>query len=223
MPRALDDLIDEAAANLGVVQQTATVGAGTRTRSDLIVQVLFNLGALGEGNRVPSAEASADVTSAITSIVRLLDAKQIVTITDTNAIDNAYFLPLASIVAEAMKEQYGIDADTPEAAGLVADARQAEADLKTLTRRAVIARNVDQILADLAAREIVYLVDTSSIPDEWFTHLAWIVADRCKAKGFDLDTNRLQNVAQEGAGALMALREMTRGRPSYNTLRTAYM
>lgn len=219
MAKARQDLIDEAAANLGVIQKTPVAGAGTKTTADLINKILFNIGVLGEG-QTSSAEAVASVTAAINPTVARLSAAMVVDISNINAIPNVYFDELAAIIAEAMKEEFGVTGD--DAAVMIADAKDAERRLKNLTRIILIDRNIDPILSELAAREVVYLVDITAIPDEWFIHLAAIVADRCKGK-FELDPATLQRVSGEGAQAMMDLREMTRGRPSYNTLRSSYM
>lgn len=219
MAKNRQDLVDEAAANLGIIQKTPIAGAGIRSTTDLVNKVLANIGVLGEG-QTASAEAVASVTAAINPVVAQLSAGQVVDIANINAIPNVYFFQLADIIADAMKEDFGVTGD--DATVLMTAARDGERRLKNLTRIVLIDRNIDQILADLAAREIVYLVQVSAIPDEWFIHLAAIVADRCKGK-FELDPNTIQRVMADGAQAMMDLREMTRNRPSYNTLRTAYM
>lgn len=217
--RNRQDLIDEAAANLGVVQKTPIAGSGTKTTIELVNKVLFNIGVLGEG-QTASAEAQASVTAAISPVVAQLSAGMVVDIADVNAIPNVYFFQLADIIADALKEDFGVTGD--DAAVLMSAAKDGERRLKNLTRIVLIDRNLDQILANLAALDVVYLVDVSSIPDEWFTLLAAIVADQCRNK-FELDLPTLQKVAADGAQALSDLRTLTRGRPSFNTNRNCYM
>lgn len=213
------NLIDEALTNLGIVQQSPTVATGNQNRVALINQVLFDLGVLSDG-RVASAGEIASVTNILNPLMASLSANAIVTIADTNVIPNQYYLPLCALLADALKEQYGIEKD--ELARVMAAAAAATRTLKNLTRTFIVDRNIDSILADLAARDIIYLVDVTAIPDEWFMHLSWIVADRCKGKGFDLDADTIMRATTEGARALVELRELTRGRPSYNVLRTQY-
>lgn len=219
MARTRQDLIDEAAANLGLVQKTPVAGAGTKTRDDLISNVLVNLGVLGE-DQTASAAAKASVTAAIDPVVAQLSAEITVDIPDTNAVPNVYFLQVGIIIAEAMKEQFGIVGE--EAATLIAKATDARRKLRNLTRIVLIDRNLDQILALLASKDIVYLVDVTAIPDEWFMGLAAIVALQVMNK-FELDAATVQKVASEGANAYADLREITRGRPTYLTLRSQYM
>lgn len=219
MSRNRQDLIDEAAANLGVIQKTPVAGAGTKTTVEFVNKVLANIGVLGEG-QTASAEASATVTAAISSVVARLSANIVVDITNINAVPNVYFLELADIVADALREDFGVTGD--DAAVLAAAAKDGERRLKNLTRIVLIDRNLDQILANLAAREVVYLVDTSAIPDEWFMSLAAIVADMCRNK-FELDVPTIQKVQADGVQALADLRELTRARPSYNIQRTCFM
>lgn len=219
MSKGRQDLIDEAAANLGVVQKTSVAGAGTKTTIDLVNKVLSNIGVLGEG-QTASAEAQVSVMNAVNPVVAQLSASMVVDITDINAIPNVYFLELADIVADALKEDFGATGD--DAAVLMAAAKDGERRLKNLTRIVLIDRNLDQILSMLAAREVVYLVDVTAIPDEWFMPLAAIVADQCRNK-FELDPATIQKVQMDGVQALADLRELTRGRPSFNVQRTCYM
>lgn len=215
------NLIDEALANLGIIQQTPTVGTGTQTRVALINKVLFNLGILSEGRPARPAEV-ATVTAEIELTISTLSANGIVSLADSNAVPNQYFLPFAAIVSDSLRDEFGAVGE--EAAKLMKDAADGRRTLKNLSQGpAIVSRNLDAILADLAAREIVYLVDTSDIPQEWYQHLAAIVADRCKSKGFELDGAVIQSVAAAGAQAMIDLRELTRGRPSYLPLRTSYM
>lgn len=220
MAYSRQSLVDEALANLGIVQQSPTVGAGTKTQAELVNRVLFDLGVLSDG-REASAGEIASVANVLGPLTANLSANAIVTIADTNAIPNQYFIPFAAIVADSLKDEYGIQQE--ELQRVVAESISAQRNLKNLTRTFIVDRHLDAILADLAAREIIYLVDTSTIPDEWFMHLSWIVADRCKSKGFDLDPQVIDRVTSEGARALMELRELTRGRPSYNVLRTQFI
>lgn len=181
LTRTRAQLVSDAMAALGVVQKSPTVSAGTRTQVELVSQVLFNLGALGEGNTVPTADATNAVHIVATNKARELEARQVVTIADTNAIDNGYFLPFATIVTEAIKEQYGVDADTTEAAGLIADARQAELDLKIMTRATLADSKIDAIAADLRARAVATLtVPVVTVPEPYYSALVLIVANEVK-------------------------------------------
>lgn len=214
------DLIDEALANLGIIQQSPGAGTGTQDRTALINKALFNLGVLSDGRPATAGEI-ASVTNALPAIVANLSANGVVTIADTNAIPNQYFLPLAEIIADALQDEYGATGD--EANRIATFANAARKNLINLTRTFIVERNLDSILADLAARDIVYLVDVGNIPDEWFMHLAAVVADRCKGKGFELEADVITRVTANGAQAIADLRELTRGRPSYNTARNCYM
>jgi hypothetical protein len=214
------NLIDEALANLGIVQKTPAVGAGVQTRDALVKQVLFNLGVLSDGRDASDGEVKS-VTDILGPLTAGLSADSIVDIADTNAIPNQYFLAFAEIVADELKDVYGIEKE--EEQRVISEAMAARRKLKNLTRTFIVERHLDAIYADLATRDIVVLIDDSAIPDEWFTHLAWITADICKTKGFELDPAIVQTAAAEGQNAIAKLRELTRGRPSYNTLRTPYM
>lgn len=152
------------------------------------------------------------VDASLPSIMADLNARGIATV-DLTAIPSAWFPSLADIVAEAVRPVCDV---APDIVKRVAEnAIHAERTLKNLTRTYIVDRNLDAILASLAARNIIYLVDATDIPQEWFAPLAAIVADQCKGKGFDLDQVTLQRVASEGAKALAELREISRTGPSY--------
>jgi hypothetical protein len=174
--------------------------------------------ALAEG-KLKTLTRTGLVDEVLPSIVGDLNARSIATVADLGAIPGAWLPSLADIAAEFVKGRFGV---SPERSlELTARAQAAERKLKAMTRAYLVDRNIDAILADLAARDIVYLVDQSDIPDEWYFHLAAIVADRCKGK-FELDPLTLQRVSTDGAQALMDLRELTRGRPSYLPQQTSY-
>lgn len=213
------NLVDEALVNLGIVQKAPTSATGTQKQVALVNRVLFDLGVLSDGRDATAGEI-ASITTALPPIIANLSATQIVDIANTDAIPNQYFFPLSAIIADVLRDEYGIEKD--ELQEVVADAAVARRTLKNLTRTSIVDRALDSILADLAVRDIIYLIDLSAIPDEWFLHLSWIVADRCKAKGFELDNDTIARATSEGDRAMRELRELTRGRASYNVQRTCY-
>jgi hypothetical protein len=88
---------------------------------------------------------------------------------------------------------------------------------------------LDAIFRQLAGLEIAYVPDPDNIPGAWFAPLADIVAGECASK-FGLVGQELmdkKNLGLGGAGqvpigagtAAMALKIMTRGRPTYEPLR----
>jgi hypothetical protein len=76
--------------------------------------------------------------------------------------------------------------------------------------------NLPSVLAELAAREIVYVSDPDNIPDEWFMSLAkicaWEMRDEFAVTGELLSALKLSN--DEG---ISNIKIMTRGRPTYET------
>lgn len=78
---------------------------------------------------------------------------------------------------------------------------------------------LNNVLATLRGREIVYVADANAIQDEWFLPLAAILADACVAKfgGNDADVMKLAAGREK---AERDLRVMSRGRPTYEPLRT---
>jgi hypothetical protein len=88
---------------------------------------------------------------------------------------------------------------------------------------------LDAIFRELAGLEIAYVPDPDNIPGAWFAPLSDIVAGECASK-FGLVGQELmdkKNLGLGGAGqvpigagtAAMALKIMTRGRPTYEPLR----
>lgn len=91
---------------------------------------------------------------------------------------------------------------------------------------------VDGLVNELAARGVCYVADSGeqgaessgNIPAEWFDALSICLTDAASAE-FGAAGQFYQARFSEDAnnpGAEMRLREMTRGRPTYQTLRTMY-
>lgn len=88
---------------------------------------------------------------------------------------------------------------------------------------------LDPIRRKLAASEIINVPDINNIPGAWFSDLADIVAGECASK-FGLVGQTLTDMVNKGLGgaggipvgagtAAQSLKIMTRGRPTYETLR----
>jgi hypothetical protein len=77
-----------------------------RTASDLVTQVLDDLNVLSVGNPI-DVEDFAKVNNALDSILRKLDALEIVHIADVNNIPGAWFKDLATIVAGEVCSGFG--------------------------------------------------------------------------------------------------------------------
>ena len=88
---------------------------------------------------------------------------------------------------------------------------------------------LDAIMRKLAALEIVYVADVNNIPGAWFADLADIVAGECVSK-FGSTPEDSATLVQRGLGvppgtgaAAQSLKQMLRGRPTYETLQTEFM
>jgi hypothetical protein len=75
----------------------------------------------------------------------------------------------------------------------------------------------------------VSLPDPNNIPGQWFTSLADILAGECATK-FGSSPDDYAKLKKQGMGepagsgaAAMALKAMTRGRPTFETLRVHYL
>ena len=93
---------------------------------------------------------------------------------------------------------------------------------------AYVSEKLDSILRMLADLEIVYIPDANNIPGQWFSPLADIVASECAMK-FGSSPDDFAKLTKKGLGeplgtgaAAMALKAMTRGRPTYEPLRVDY-
>lgn len=102
-----------------------------RTSADLVLKVLDNLGVLPAG-QVPGPEDTADVQAALPSVIEKLAGEEIVFVADIEQIPGAWFLPLASIVAYDLMEEFGVTGD--DAAVLTAKNQTARSALKAMNR-----------------------------------------------------------------------------------------
>jgi hypothetical protein len=99
-----------------------------------------------------------------------------------------------------------------------------------------VSEKLDAIVRKLAGLEIVYVPDINNIPGAWFSDLADIVAGECASK-FGSTGQNLADLVNKGLGgaagpagpvrvgggaAAMSLKQMQRGRPTYETLRVDY-
>lgn len=85
----------------------------------------------------------------------------------------------------------------------------------------IVSDEVDTALKMLAAREIVYVPDPDNIPEEVFLQTAICLAGAVK-QNFGLQTDELDRLNMLVTQAEGELREMTRGRPTYERLRAEY-
>ena len=79
--------------------------------------------------------------------------------------------------------------------------------------------NLPSVIEELAAREIVYVPDLANIPDAWFLSLAKICAYELRDE-FGLAGESLATVSAANTEGILNLKVMTRGKPTYEPLRT---
>ena len=84
--------------------------------------------------------------------------------------------------------------------------------------------SLDSIFRKLAALEIVFVADQNNIPGSWFKDLSDIVAGEVATK-FGSNPDHYMMLIQRGLGvppgagaAALSLKQMTRGRPTYEPL-----
>lgn len=89
-----------------------------------------------------------------------------------------------------------------------------------------VKEKIDPVIRMLAGLDICYIGDPDNISGELFSALADVMADQCSSKFGSTAEDRLALNSQglgtpvgTGAGA-MILRQINRGRPTYETLRT---
>jgi len=96
-----------------------------------------------------------------------------------------------------------------------------------------IATALDSIFWKVAELNICQIPDSNAIPNQWFLDLAAIVAGECATK-FGVSNDDYVKLVNAGLGgvqgvdvgfgaAAKSLREMNRGRPTYETLQVSYM
>jgi hypothetical protein len=97
-----------------------------------------------------------------------------------------------------------------------------------------VSEKLDSIFRMLAALEICVVADANSIPGEWFSPLADIVAGECATK-FGITGIDFTNLLKKGLGApqpdgngpgsgaaALTLKAIGRGRPTFERLRTEH-
>jgi hypothetical protein len=95
---------------------------------------------------------------------------------------------------------------------------------------AYVNEKLDAIFRKLAALEICYIPDPTSINAEWFSDLADIVAGECATK-FGSEPGMIAALVAKGLGsrppgsgdAAMSLRQIARSRPTGEVVRAEYM
>ena len=85
----------------------------------------------------------------------------------------------------------------------------------------IIDDDLNTVLETLAARELVYIPNPDSIPDEVFIQTAILVADSNK-QNFGLQQDELDKLSAQVLQAESQIREIVRGRPTYERLRAEY-
>ena len=99
---------------------------------------------------------------------------------------------------------------------------------------AYVSEDLDGIVRTLAALEIAYIPDTTNVPSLWFAPLSDIIAGECATK-FSVTPDDFLKLKRAGLGlpppdgngvgsgaAAMALKQIMRGRPTYETLQADY-
>jgi hypothetical protein len=91
-----------------------------------------------------------------------------------------------------------------------------------------VTEKLDAIFRMLAGLDICYIPDPNNIPGAFFSPLADIVAGDCATK-FGSSPDDFAKLTQKGLGvppgsgaAAMALKQITRGRPTFEPLRVQY-
>lgn len=78
------------------------------------------------------------------------------------------------------------------------------------------------LIAEFAAREIVFVPDLEQIPLPWFSSVAAMVSYECR-DSFGVTGDDAEKLRQKNDEAILKFRTMLRGRPTYQTLRNEYM
>lgn len=79
----------------------------TKTRNELVLQALANLGVLAAG-QTPATEDFQSVDGHVEQTIAALDADEIVTVDDVDAIPVEWFQPLSVILADDAAMEFGL-------------------------------------------------------------------------------------------------------------------
>jgi hypothetical protein len=89
---------------------------------------------------------------------------------------------------------------------------------------------LDSLVRKLNALEIVNVPDIDNIPGSWFSDLADILAGECATKFGAISPEQYGLLVNRGLGmppgagiAALSLKQITRGRPTYEILQTDYI
>lgn len=86
----------------------------TKTRNDLVLQALANLGVLAAG-QTPATEDFDTVDEHVDQVIASLDERGIITVDDVEAIPASWFGPLAVILADDAAPEFGLPGMPPSA------------------------------------------------------------------------------------------------------------
>ena len=84
----------------------------TKTRNELVLQALANLGALPAG-QTPSAEDFESVDGHVDQTIEALEADEVVTVDNVDAIPTEWFQPLSVILADDAAMEFGLPGVPP--------------------------------------------------------------------------------------------------------------
>ena len=104
----------------------------TKSRNDLVYQALANLGVLAAG-QTPSREDYDTVDGHIDQALASLDARDILTVDDDNAIPAEWFSALSVIIADDASMEFGL-AGVPASSSSKDPVGDAENDLRLMVR-----------------------------------------------------------------------------------------
>lgn len=102
-----------------------------RTQADLVTQILIELAVVPEG-MTPEADDFARVEDNVPSLIEQLAATETIYVPDTGNIPNAWFLPLATVMAYELRNMFGATGDA--AATLETANANAIVKLKVMSR-----------------------------------------------------------------------------------------
>jgi hypothetical protein len=104
----------------------------TKSRNDLVYQALANLGVLAAG-QTPSSEDYDTVDGYVDPALASLDARDIITVDDDNAIPAEWFFALSVVVANYAAMAFGLSG-VPASSSSKTPAIDAENDLRLMVR-----------------------------------------------------------------------------------------
>lgn len=163
-------LVSRGLEEMGFAGAFNTLSGNTVTREDLTARALQELAIPGAG-QVANAEDTAIADAEVEPLIADLAKRAVYIVDDPDAIAEEALVPLAVVLAQSIATSFGAAMDPQKRAAAEAQLRAIEPDTGPVDRE------VDALVADLAARGVYTVASIAAIVPAAFTHLAVLLAN----------------------------------------------